>query len=244
VETECKRLPFTLKADAPGAFSAVFSTLDVVDHDGDVTRPGAFKDGVGVVVGSWGHKFDELPVGKGIIRSGPNEAAVDGAFFLDTAPGKDTYETVKALGPLGEWSYIFNVTKASFGEFEGREVRFIEQVDVFSVDPVLAGAGINTRTTDIKSHDALTLGDLGEAILADIESYGERLKSRAAFRAREGRVLSTANVSRLQGIADALESSAKELRGLLTEADPKQIDGLVQQFLRYQHIRARLAGAA
>ena len=36
-----------LKADSDqtGQFSAVFSTLNAVDHDGDVTLPGAFKDG-------------------------------------------------------------------------------------------------------------------------------------------------------------------------------------------------------
>ncbi len=244
MDFERKSLPFILKAEKDGAFRAVFSTFDVIDHDGDVPRAGAFKDGAEVVVGSWGHKFDELPVGKGVIHVGEREAAIDGAFFLDTGPGKDTYQTVKNLGPLGEWSYIFVVTKQSFGEIEGRQVRFIEGVDVFSVDPVLVGAGIDTRTTAIKSRDALTLSEHGEALLADAAEYVERVKSRAEFRAKEGRVLSTANVHRLAGIADALESSAKDLRTLLTEADPKQATGLVAQYLRYQRIRAGIAGVA
>lgn len=243
-ETERKSLPFELKADDTGGFRAVFSTFDVIDHDEDVTRTGAFKDGIEVVVGSWGHKHSDLPVGKGIIRAGEREAAVEGKFFLDTQPGRDTYQTVKNLGPLGEWSYIFRVTKQSFGDFEGRQVRFIEGVDVFSVDPVLRGAGIGTRTTAIKSKDELTFAEVGEAILTDVGAYVERVKSRAEFRAGEGRALSAANVSRLSDLATALESSADELKALLSEADPKQSDELAAAYLRYQHNRARLAGVA
>jgi len=244
VDLERKSLPFELKAESDGEFRAVFSTIDVVDHDGDVTRAGSFKDGVDVIVGSWGHKHDELPVGKGVIRANDTEAIVEGKFFLDTQPGRDTYTTVKNLGSLGEWSYIFAVSKQSFGEFEGRQVRFIEGVDVYSVDPVLKGAGIGTRTTSIKSQDALTFGESGEALLAEIAAYTERVKSRAAFRAKEGRALSTANVTDLNGIVEALETSVKEIRGLLTEAEPAKQDELVAQFLRYQQLKALHAGVA
>lgn len=246
MEYERKSLPFTLKADAEGAFRAVFSTFDVVDHDGDVTRPGAFKDGVEVIVGSWGHKYDELPVGKGVIRSNAAEAVVDGGFFLDTQPGKDTYQTVKNLGPLGEWSYIFNVTKQSFGEFEGRQVRFIEGVDVFSVDPVLVGAGIGTRTADIKAQDLMTLTESGEALLVELDAYELRLKDRAAFRVKEGRMMSAANMQRMTAIADAMESNATEMRRMIADMTPppKADDLLVSQFMRYQRNRAALAGVA
>lgn len=241
---ERKSLTFALKAEQDGTFRAVFATFNVIDHDGDVTVPGAFKDGGEVIIGSWGHKPADLPTGKGVIRVTEDEAAVEGAFFLDTAPGRDTYQTVKNLGPLGEWSYLYMPTKYSFGEFEGRQVRFLEEIQVFSVDPVLAGAGINTRTTDIKGMDALTLSELGEAILADVRQYGERLKARAEFRAREGRALSTANVDRLNGIAEALETGAKDLRGLLTEEEPKKGKQLVEEMLRFQRIQSTLLGVA
>ena len=65
---------------------------------------------------------------------------------------------------------------------------------------MLAGAGIDTRTTAIKSNDSRTFSEFGEAILADVREFGDRVKSRAEFRAKEGRELSTAEVERLTGI--------------------------------------------
>lgn len=237
-EFERKALPFQLKADAAGTFSAVFATLNVIDHDGDVTVPGAFKDGAEVIVGSWGHKTYELPVGKGVIRAGQTEAAVDGEFFLDTQPGKDTYQTVKNLGSLGEWSYVFQVNKQSFGTQGDRPVRFLEGIDVYSVDPVLAGAGIDTRTTVIKG---LTrpFDEESAALLADITAFIERAKARAGMRATEGRPLSPANRESLKQHVDALAVLRGELETALASGETKTNE-LERQYLRFQRIKAGL----
>lgn len=156
-----KALPATRiewKADEAGTFRAVFSTLNVIDHDGDVTRPGAFDDGGAVRISAWGHSSwsgfgggNQLPVGKGVIHANDREAWVDGEFFLQTDHGKATYETVKALGDLQEWSYGFEITKASFGQHDGQDVRFLEGVKVHEVSPVMLGAGLETRTEAIKN---------------------------------------------------------------------------------------------
>jgi HK97 family phage prohead protease len=141
----------TLKADGePGEFRAVFSTLNVVDADGDVTVPGAFRDGQPVRISYWGHRWEDLPVGKGIIHADERESWVDGGFFLNTEGGRETYETVKALGDLQEWSYGFDILDAAPGQFEGRDVRFLRALDVHEVSPVMLGAGVGTRTTAIK----------------------------------------------------------------------------------------------
>lgn len=238
VKTFRKSLPFELKASEAGEFRAVFATFDVVDHDGDVTRPGAFKNGAEVIVGSWGHKTMDLPVGKGVIVADQREAAVEGRFFLDTEPGKATYQTVKNLGSLGEWSYVFSVLRQSFGEFEGRQVRFLEDIRVFSVDPVLAGAGIDTRTTDIKSLPFLEHVDEFEDELAE---FVERVKERAAVRVKEGRVLSASNVERLKAIAESLRGASGELEKLLETAEPKKVnDELAVEWVRFQRILAGL----
>ena len=243
MELERKRLPFTLKADGPeGSFSAVFATFDVVDHDGDVTKPGAFKDGVPVIIGSWGHKTSDLPVGRGVIRGSQREATVEGGFFLDTTPGKDTYQTVKNLGDLGEWSYVFAVEKQSFGDFEGRAVRFLEQIKVFSVDPVLAGAGIDTRTTDIKGLGRdLPFADHTERIASLVDEYVERVKERSSLRLKEGRVLSAGNVERLVVIAESLKAAVGDLEKLSAAAEPKNA-ALVRELARFELIRAGITG--
>lgn len=143
--------PLELKADESGSFRATFARFNVVDRDRDVTEPGAFTNGQEVRIARWGHNWMDLPVGKGVIRADRERAWVDGQFFTDTAHGLDTYRTVKNLGALQEWSYGFDITEWSVGEFEGDEVRFLKKLNVFEVSPVMLGAGIGTGTDRIKS---------------------------------------------------------------------------------------------
>lgn len=243
MELERKTIPFELKNDGPeGSFKAVFATFDVVDHDGDITRPGAFKDGAEVIIGSWGHKTHELPVGKGVIRTDAKEAVVEGAFFLDTAVGRDTYQTVKNLGALGEWSYVFSIKRWENERHEGTYRRVLLEQEVYSVDPVLVGAGIDTRTTDIKGIKRPFL-DHAEDVEELMAEFVSRVKERSALREKEGRVLSTANVERLKSIAESLKGSSVELEKLLETAEPKGNDELRRLAARAQHILAGLPAA-
>lgn len=149
-----------LKEDGePGEFRAVFSTFNVVDHDGDVTRPGAFTEGQKVRISYWGHRWMDLPVGRGEIHADEEKAWVDGRFFLDTQAGTETYQTVKNLGELQEWSYGFDIEKAEPGVFDGQDVQFLEALTVYEVSPVMLGAGIGTRTEAIKGKEKEGGGD-------------------------------------------------------------------------------------
>jgi len=149
------RSPIEIKADGePGSFRAVFATFDTVDHDGDVTSQGAFKDGQQVRIAYWGHRWQDLPVGRGEIHQDEEQAWVDGQFFLDTTAGKETYQTVKNLGELQEWSYGFDIEESHLGEFDGQDVQFLDRLEVYEVSPVMLGAGIGTRTERIKEKDA------------------------------------------------------------------------------------------
>src|ERR1700694_3995 len=148
-----------LKSDGPaGSFRATFATLaPAVDLDGDVTEAGAFKQGQAVVLSAYGHASWEgaLPVGTGVIGANSSKAYVDGVFFLDTIAGRETYATVKALGPLVEFSYGYDVLEASFDRSElaayPGATRILKSLDVFEVSPVLKGAGIATGLQSIKS---------------------------------------------------------------------------------------------
>lgn len=135
----------------PGEFKAIFATLNIKDADGDVTLPGAFEEGQPVRISAWGHKWDQLPVGRGTIHSDGKEAWVDGQFLLETETGKEHYNTVKGMGDLQEWSYGFQVNDSIPGQFDGEDVRFLRKMKVIEVAPVMQGAGVDTRTTDIKA---------------------------------------------------------------------------------------------
>lgn len=146
----------------PGTFEAVFATLNVIDLDGDVTLPGAFGKQL-VMVEPWNHNYQDLPVGRGTIAERDNDAVIDGKFFLDTRGGAETYQVVKELKDIQQWSYTFYILEAEFGTFQGKDVRFLKKMDVVGVSPVARGAGIDTRTTTIKgSRPASTEGEAGD----------------------------------------------------------------------------------
>jgi HK97 family phage prohead protease len=150
---DTKGLRVEIKDEAQGLVKAVFATFNVVDSHGDVTPPGAFSDGEEMPISSYGHTSWEgaLPVGKGTIRQTSREAIFEGQFFMNTAAGRDTFETVKELGSLGQWSYGYDPLEYSFGEYDGKRVRFLNRIKVHEVSPVLVGAGVNTRTLSAKS---------------------------------------------------------------------------------------------
>ncbi|GAA2159353.1 HK97 family phage prohead protease [Glycomyces lechevalierae] len=153
---DTKSLHVEIKDADKGEVEALFSTYNVIDKDGDVTLPGAFDDGAPAKISAYGHASwsGVLPVGKGTINDIGTGAVMRGKFFLDTTAGKDTFTTVKELGPLQEWSYGYDVIESEFGEFEGKHVRFLKKLKVHEVSPVLIGAGVGTMTMSAKSAPA------------------------------------------------------------------------------------------
>jgi HK97 family phage prohead protease len=189
MKTKTFRAAMQIKADGqPGEFRAVFSTFNVVDHDGDVTLPGAFKENAAVRISYWGHRWQDLPVGRGTIHQNDKQAWVDGQFFLDTQAGKETYLTVKNLGELQEWSYGYDILQSEQGKFgkDEEDVRFLKELEVAEVSPVMLGAGIDTHTETIKgmkaalpSHSTATTDAAWDGPAMDARCPSERSPLRA-----------------------------------------------------------------
>jgi phage head maturation protease len=146
-----------LKDADQGIVSAVFSTFDVIDLDGDVVKKSAFKDGTPVRISAFNHGSWEgaLPVGVGKVRLTDREAICDMQFNMKTQAGRETFEIIKMMGDLQEYSWGFNVTDSEPSELEGKSVRVIKSVDIFEVSPVLIGAAGpgRTRTLAVKAKD-------------------------------------------------------------------------------------------
>lgn len=222
-------VPAELKLDAQGYIEAAFAQLNVVDHDGDVTRPGAFplKD---VPMSSYNHTSWDgaLPVGKGSISERGDWAVFTGQFFMNTTHGRDAFETIKALGDLAQYSYGYDVTDGGPAVFEGKSVRELRKLDVFEVSPVLMGAGLGTHTLAIKS--GVPGADTPYAehaawVQEAVEAFLKRTEDRAEWRAKEGRALSAANMATLAALLEklrALGSTADELDAFLAAHDPQK----------------------
>lgn len=248
-ETKSIRLELKAGDDAQeGAFSATFATLNVVDHHGDVTVPGAFEEGKEVLVGAYMHDMWQLPVGKGVIHADDERAWIDGQFFIDTRPGEDTYRTVKNAGGIMEWSYIFRVTDHDWGDFDtGKgviEVRYLKAIEVYSVDPVLKGAGIGTRTDHIKGLPTTTsFGDQADELITAVSLFAKRAESRLEMRAKDGRSLSADDRTRLEALVTGLDKLKARLEDAVRQptSTDTQID-LQRAYLEFQRTEARLGG--
>lgn len=198
----------TIKDAAAGKVSAVFATFNVVDKDGDLILPSAIKDGTEVVISAYGHQshYGALPVGKGVIHTTATEAVLDGQFFMNTATGMETFEVVKELGGLGEWSFsLHNVTRKTVEDDNGMHW-VIEDIGLIKeCSPVLIGAGVNTRTLVAKG---LKFSEEGDAVLAAVNDYLGRAEEVMVLRSQKGRGLSDESVELLKQLEESLQKIA------------------------------------
>lgn len=202
---------FDLKATSKnGDVTAVFSTFDVIDSDGDVVLASAFTDGQEVPL-VWSHDWTK-PVGRGVIRVEPDRAIFDGRFFLDTQTGTEAYRTAKGMSDLQELSWGFRVLKSEMGEKDGRRVRFIQEAEVFEVSLVLVGANRETGLLAIKTAAVA----LGAAAAAELGTAGT---------AGAGAETSARTSGDADNDPDATPDPEPSTEGLLTEAEAKALRG-------------------
>lgn len=215
----------TVKAADLGQVAAVFSTFNVKDLDGDVALPGAIQDGAPVVISAYGHRshYGALPAGKGAIRVTGDEAVLEGQFFMNTTAGRETFEVVKELGPLQEWSYSLHDVKSHYGELNGERVNFLDYIRVKEVSPVLLGAGINTRTLGTKGVDSLHDEIVtATAVVDEVVASAERV---VALRAEKGKPLSSVNTEGLVGLGESMD----RLKGLLASLAAPAVEDITPE---------------
>ena len=159
MDNESKNIDIELKDDS-GQVEAVFSIFNSLDSDGDVVVPGAVKSGFknNQVPMVWSHKWD-MPIGKGTIDQDNDKAVFKGEFFMDTESGKEAYNLVKNMGDMQQWSFGYKVNDSEFNKAETdegeRDARYLKDLTVYEVSPVLVGANQDTYTLAIKSNTAL-----------------------------------------------------------------------------------------
>ena len=150
--------------EVEGKVEAVFSKFNEIDSDNDVVLPGSIKSGFGDkgVAMVWAHDWKDV-IGRGEIEQDDDKAVFKGQFIMDTERGRDAYNTVKAMGDLQQWSFGFEIKESENGMFkkdnEEQEVRFLKDVRVWEVSPVLVGANQNTHTLAVKNENKEPLGD-------------------------------------------------------------------------------------
>jgi len=124
----------------------------VRDHDGDVTLKGAFGAQEVPIVPA--HDWKSVPLGRASISESGDDVLALLKFNLDVPAAADWFKALKfdhATGtPMQEYSYGYEILSAEKGEKDGKPVQFLKSLKAIEVSPVLLGAGIGTRTLDVK----------------------------------------------------------------------------------------------
>ena len=183
-----KSIEFKTVDDEKGAVEAVFSVYNNLDSDGDVVIPGAIKSGFkdNQVPMVFAHKWDQ-PIGKGVIETDDDKAIFKGSFFMGTEAGKEAYNLAKEMGDLQEWSFGFRINDYEVAPFtkdgsDEVDARYLKDLEVFEVSPVLVGANRETYTLAIKSgeeaiYESSNVDEVKEALGKDIfDNPGEAME--------------------------------------------------------------------
>jgi len=224
----------SLKAvdEIEGKVEAVFSNFNEVDSDGDVVLPNAIKSGYGDkgVAMVWAHDWKQV-IGRGEIVDDGEKAIFKGQFIMDTQQGKDAYNTVKAMGDLQQWSFGYEVLESEKGLFKKDndteiEVRYLNDVKVWEVSPVLVGANQNTYTMAVKEDKpkGKKFSEEVEDVLTTLTSLVKRARELTALRLSKDKTLSDESTALISNLQDALQEAHQDIDTLLSVAAPEEAE--------------------
>ena len=234
-----KEVKLTTTNEVEGKVEAVFSVFNEIDSDGDVVRPNSIKSGYGDrgVAMVWAHDWKDV-IGRGQIIQEQDRAVFKGQFIMDTERGRDAFNTVKAMGDLQQWSFGYEVMESENGTFkkdneEEVEVRYLNEVKVWEVSPVLVGANQNTETVlvkeqsdieEIKEPTGTRFSTDVDELLIKLSAVLKRAKELTALRISKEKLLSDGSTEVLSELQDSLQEVYQDIDSLLDVAGAESED--------------------
>ena len=234
-----KEVKLTTTNEVEGKVEAVFSGFNEIDSDGDVVRPNSIKSGYGDrgVAMVWAHDWKDV-IGRGQIIQEQDRAVFKGQFIMDTERGRDAFNTVKAMGDLQQWSFGYEVMESENGTFkkdneEEVEVRYLNEVKVWEVSPVLVGANQNTETVlvkeqsdieEIKQPTGTRFSTDVDELLIKLSAVLKRAKELTALRISKEKLLSDESTEVLSELQDSLQEVYQDIDSLLDVAGAESED--------------------
>ncbi len=231
-------------SEVEGKVEAVFSVFNTIDSDGDVVLPNSIKSGYGDkgVAMVWGHDWKDV-IGRGEIIQDNDKAVFKGEFIMDTERGREAYNTVKAMGDLQQWSFGYEVVDSEKGAFqkdgmETQDVRYLKELKVWEVSPVLVGANQETYTLAVKNAteeveekieevdetDGKRFTDEITDVLNALVSVTNRAKELTALRLKKDKLLSKESAEALSTLADEIQEIYQDIDTMLSQASPEEVE--------------------
>lgn len=225
---ERKSFGVEVKATEPeqGIVEAIVSVFNNVDSYGDRVRFGFFDESLRTKMpkGVWAHNWNipvaktlearELMPGDPLLPESLKDLGglyIKGKFNLNTQRGAEAYSDIKE-GIIDEFSIGYIVNEESYAPDGARE---LIKGKLFEWSPVLFGANSETALISAKglNDDVSDVGD-------EIQRLLLRLNGRAEIRQKEGRTLSSANVTRLSQLMETLTAAVENIKMLIDAAQP------------------------
>lgn len=264
---EYKSLPQFTKEISGRTVTGIFAVHGNVDEGRDRSWPGSFADttvkGRSRVRFLWQHDGSAPPIAKiesirEVARNELPEAVLGYApeatggvevarTYFENARAQEVFEAVREKA-VDEMSYAYNVKQWDVEEDdEGRQVRNLRRVELYDISDV--NWGMNPATAGIKTIQALLEADTpfdqhAAGVESVLSAFVERAERMHGARIKEGRVLSSANRKRIEGLLASLKEVASDLEELLAATAPKADPATVQQLMiEWQRTLAQLNGA-
>lgn len=252
-EHETKRIEQFTKSIEGRTVTGIFAVHGNVDSGGDRSWPGLFQNTERAVF-LWQHDEKQPPIANiksireisrmelppQVLAKAPD--ATGGVEvvreYLTDAFADRVFGALKA-GAIKEMSYAYEVLDSKPEQVDGRTVRNLYKADLFDISDV--NWGMNAATSASKN---MRLTEQKTVLLADTESYIERLEALYSLRAKEGRRFSSATLTEIDEAITAMETGLGRLRKLTAAPEPqKNAQDARQVFLDSQRILAHLNGA-
>lgn len=220
-------VPFDRKeVSQEGDFQGYGSVFGNVDYGFDVVEKGAFEKSLD----SWrskgqlpamlySHDMRE-PIGDWKEMSEDNTGLkVSGSLWLDDVPrAKQARRMMLGTGPKG-LSIGYIATREEHGERDGNRVRFLKEVDLMEVSPVVFAMNSAAMVTDAKERFCQ------DSKLADIRSFEKALCSALDITAKQAKIL----------LSEGYAGLKREVEGQERDAG---IDSLLESLKSLQEITA------
>lgn len=223
---------FKASDTGPGSFTGYGAVFGNVDDGGDVIIQGAFKEALPSFLERGfvpvGHNWFDLPIASiSNAKEDENGLWIE-AEFHSTQSAQDARTVVKERIDRGKFvglsiGYLIDYENDG-AEYDDDGVRTIKKIkDLAEISIVTVPMNREAGVAAVKAGPgSVSFSERAARALAAVDALTEHAKEHVEMRTKEGRVLSSANRTRLVAIRDGLTEAAGGLDSILAETDPEK----------------------
>lgn len=216
-----------------GEFSGYANVFNIVDRGGDRVLPGAFAKDLprflteGFI--SWGHDWGQMIAMPTEAKEDPTGLFLRAKFHSTDAAQEKRVITAERLAAglsMGlSIGYDIGEGGSEYVQEDGARIRNLKELIVYETGLVAVPMNQLSTITAVKGGSlgsGLSYADHLDWVLAEAEAIVTRSAERADARAKEGRVLSSANRERLSRLGTVIRKVSDDLAALMAETEPER----------------------